>query len=127
MITNILLVGAGGFLGAIFRYILAGLVDRVCLIIPIPSGTLFVNFLGSFLVGFLFEHLSRNGVVSDHIYLFVFVGVLGSLTTFSTFTKETMHLFAEGATFLGLINVFLHILLCFIAISIGYTVGALGK
>lgn len=86
------IIGAGGFLGAISRYIIAGLFE------PAPS-TLVVNVLGSILLGFLMYNSEYLGYVSPRTRMFFGIGFLGSLTTFSTFTVQTFQMTLPGAAF----------------------------
>ncbi|WP_340819386.1 fluoride efflux transporter CrcB [Methanolobus sp. WCC4] len=82
---GLLTIGAGGFCGAISRYLIAGQFE------PAP-GTLVVNVLGSILLGFLMYNSEYRGYVSPRIRMFFGIGFLGSLTTFSTFTVQTFQM-----------------------------------
>ncbi|SFM44297.1 fluoride efflux transporter CrcB [Methanolobus profundi] len=82
---ELLTIGAGGFCGAISRYLIAGLFE------PAP-GTLVVNVLGSILLGFLMYSSEYLGYVSPRMRMFFGIGFLGSLTTFSTFTVQTFQM-----------------------------------
>ncbi|WP_292466949.1 fluoride efflux transporter CrcB [Methanolobus sp.] len=85
-------IGAGGFFGAISRFLVAGLFGPA-------SGTLVVNVLGSILLGFLMYNSEYLGYVSPRTRLFFGIGFLGSLTTFSTFTVQTFQMpFIEAAS-----------------------------
>lgn len=85
---------AGGSIGAAFRHGMFLFVQRLAG--PLfPAGTLAVNLLGSFLIGFLWS-LFDEAHWSHELRLFVFTGFLGSFTTFSTFTRETFQLFKVG-------------------------------
>jgi CrcB protein len=86
---NILLIGFGGFLGAISRYLLNELVIKY---IPInfPTGILIVNILGCLFVGLV---LGNSVVSKDQLYYFFAVGFLGSFTTMSAFSYQTIELF----------------------------------
>ncbi|MBU8878344.1 fluoride efflux transporter CrcB [Bacillus sp. FJAT-29790] len=83
---NILLIGIGGFLGAIARYITVNYIKRRSRI-KLPIGTLTVNLLGSFLLGYL---LGMDGKGS--LFLFLGTGFMGAFTTFSTFKLEAIQL-----------------------------------
>ena len=80
---TILYVGIGGFLGAISRFLIAGFVQKIAGIL-FPAGTLTVNVLGSFLIGFLVM-IFENIIAPQWKALFI-TGFLGALTTFSTFS-----------------------------------------
>ena len=86
---NILLIGTGGFLGAISRYFLNEIVIKY---IPtnFPTGILIVNVLGCLLVGLV---LGNSIISKDHLYYFFAVGFLGSFTTMSAFSYQAIELF----------------------------------
>ncbi len=88
---ELLIVGAGGFLGAISRYWLSGWVHRWAGI-GFPWGTLVVNTVGCLAIGALMALLETRVFVSPETRLFLGIGILGSLTTFSTFGYETLEL-----------------------------------
>ncbi len=94
---------AGGALGTVLRYIVSGLTYRVFVGV-FPWGTLVVNLIGSFLIGCLWG-LFEIKAVSPHTRAFVFMGLLGGFTTFSTYTLETLNLLREGEAKLALINI----------------------
>jgi CrcB protein len=90
-LRELLIVGAGGFLGAISRYWLSGWVHRWAGI-GFPWGTLAVNTVGCLAIGALMALLETRVFVSPETRLFLGIGILGSLTTFSTFGYETLEL-----------------------------------
>ena len=112
---------AGGSLGAVFRHGMFLFIQR--LTGPLfPGGTLAVNLLGSFLIGFLWCVFDETHWPHEW-RLFVFTGLLGSFTTFSTFTRETFQLFKTGewktalvyvtaSNVLGILLVLCGVLLC---------------
>ncbi len=85
----------GGSLGALARYLIAGAVQSASGSL-FPWGTLAVNALGSFLLGYFYEAALRAAIPTE-VRVFFAVGVLGSFTTFSTFGYETLGLVREGA------------------------------
>jgi len=89
-ITNLLFIGTGGFFGAIARFSVAGMVTS-------PVNTLFVNVLGSFMLGILMYDSDYLGYVSPRTRMAVGVGFLGSFTTFSTFAVQSYQLPAHLA------------------------------
>ena len=101
-IATILAVGAGGFIGANLRLYLNGLVNHHFSLFSLPLGTLSVNLLGSFLIGLLFA-IFHHVQISIHLKTFLTTGLLGALTTFSTFSYETF-LLLEGGLFLQAIT-----------------------
>jgi len=94
---------AGGSIGAISRYALADLTHKL-VESTYPIGTLMVNLTGSFVIGALFG-LTELLTLSPNIRAFVFIGVLGSFTTFSSYSLETMNLFKDGELRSALLNI----------------------
>lgn len=110
-------VGMGGFVGAISRFLLAGWVQKLSHS-AFPFGTLSVNLLGSFFIGFLFFYV-QHANFSPSLKLFCVTGLLGSLTTFSTFSLETLVLFQEQMWGKAILNVVLNLGLCLGATLLG--------
>ena len=108
---KVLLVGLGGFLGSIARYLLGGLIARTNQNIPLPVETLVINVLGCLLLGFLAGLAEFRGFFSPETRVFFFIGILGGFTTFSTFGYESIQLFRDGQQGLGWINVGLQVFL----------------
>ena len=100
---KLLYILAGGSIGAISRYALAGLSHKL-VESTYPIGTLTVNLTGSFVIGVLFG-LTELFTLSPNIRAFVFIGVLGSFTTFSSYSLETMNLFKDGELKSALLNI----------------------
>jgi len=100
-VSRLLAVGLGGFLGAILRYWLSSvLLERFRGAFPL--GTLAVNVLGCFAIGVLWGWVEEQRALSEHARLFLSVGLLGGLTTFSTFGLETVTLWRDGEESLAL-------------------------
>jgi CrcB protein len=93
---KVLLVGLGGALGSMLRYGLGGLVYRVKSGAAFPYETLIINVLGCLMIGLLAGLSESRGLFSGATRAFLFVGVLGGFTTFSTFGYETFQLLREG-------------------------------
>jgi CrcB protein len=104
----LLSVGIGGFIGAILRFTLSGWVQKATAS-TFPFGTLSVNILGSFLIGFLFLYFQHINLSPNHKALFI-TGLLGALTTFSTFSLDTVLLMQNEFYIKALSNVFLNLL-----------------
>ncbi len=93
---KILLIGIGGFLGAIARFYTTKWTNSL-ITDRIPFGTVVVNVVGSFILGLVVVLSVEKLVASEDIRLFIGVGMLGAFTTFSTFSVETIYLLEEGA------------------------------
>ena len=114
---ELLLIGAGGFLGAIARYGLSGWLARLSGG-NWPWGTLAVNVIGCLALGALMAYGQRQGLEA-HLRLFLTVGILGAFTTFSTFGYETMVLLRAGSYWQAMSNVTLNLMLGMSAVWIG--------
>ncbi|MBN2079951.1 MAG: fluoride efflux transporter CrcB [Spirochaetes bacterium] len=110
-------IALGGSIGAVFRYLVSKNIQSIYNQI-LPLGTLSVNVIGSFLLGFLF-FLFDTIIVSRDIRSFLTIGFLGAFTTFSTYSLETINLFKDGEIKLGISNLVLNNLLCFIMVFFG--------
>jgi len=115
-LSLLLAVGAGGFVGAILRFVLSGWVQKLSPVL-FPVGTLSVNVLGSFVIGF--AALYFEAVVAPHQKAVVITGMLGALTTFSTFSLETVTMLQGGLWGRAAANVTLNALLCVAATLLG--------
>lgn len=113
-------MGAGEFLGSIFRYTISGAVQTVSQSIAFPYGTLAVNVIGWFLIGFLSKLAESRGFFSPDTRAFLTMGILGGFTTFSTFGNETMNLLYDGEWTLALLNVGAQVLLGLGGVWLGY-------
>jgi CrcB protein len=108
---RVVLVGTGGFIGAVLRYWLSGYVQQFSQSNLFPFGTLAVNFLGCLVIGFLSQLAEEHGAFTAETRVLVFTGILGGFTTFSTFGNETMSLLRDGQDALALGNIAGHLLL----------------
>jgi CrcB protein len=113
---TLLWVGIGGFIGAISRFLLGSFVQKSTGVL-FPVGTLSVNLLGGFLIGFLALYFESH--LSAEYRLVVITGFLGALTTFSTFSYETVMLIEHAAYLKAVGNIFLNVLLSLSATIIG--------
>ncbi len=107
--VKLLIIGAGGFLGAILRYLLSGLFQNLSGSAVFPVGTLAVNLVGCFAIGLLSYLAEYRGLFGPETRLFVFIGLLGALTTFSTFGHETYGLIKDARVSFALFNVGFHV------------------
>ena len=104
---TILAIGSGGFIGAVLRAYLNGLISHK-LPHDLPFGTLGVNLIGSFLMGILIAYFMYTTVFSLHTKSFLSTGILGALTTYSTFAIESFLLLKGGHVMLATLNVSLN-------------------
>jgi len=118
---TILAIGSGGFIGAILRAYLNGLISHK---VPheLPYGTLGVNLIGSFIMGLLIAYFMYSSIFSVHVKSFLTTGILGALTTYSTFAIESFLLLEGGSIGLALINMSLNLFGSVIAAGLGYTI-----
>lgn len=122
-ISKILAVGMGGFLGALGRYWISGLAQRLGE--RFPYGTLSVNLIGSFLLGLFATLFLEKIIVNQDIRLFLLVGLLGAFTTYSTFSLETFNLMRSGEWMFSGLNIFANVLGTLIAIWAGVSIAKL--
>ncbi len=94
---TVLAVAIGGALGAVFRFLISKFIQNA-FSIDFPLGTMVVNFIGAFLIGFLFATIVEKIVVPPEVRALLITGFLGGLTTFSTFSYESFTLLKEGET-----------------------------
>ena len=116
-ILSILFVGAGGFIGAVFRYIIG-------LSIPPNSigfhfATLVINVIGAFAIGFISGIFANKESVNQNLVLFLTVGVCGGFTTFSAFSLEVFSLMEGGKHWVGFGYALLSFVFCIIGVTFG--------
>jgi len=112
-----LVIGAGGFIGALLRYLLSGWIQNS--VVTFPLGTLGVNFIGSFFVSLVLYLSEYRGLFSEDIRIFLTIGVLGSFTTMSTFSFESFKLLEQGEIGALGLNVAGTLILTFLAVYLG--------
>lgn len=101
--STILYIAAGGAAGAVLRYLVSAYAYRNFME-PLPWGTLAVNLIGCFAIGILWN-LFENLAQSPNTRAFIFIGILGAFTTFSTFGLESFNLFKQGEIKFGILNI----------------------
>lgn len=114
-------IGVAGFLGAVARYLVAGLVSKVDE--TFPWGTFVVNLTGSFVLGLLVAAFAHRFVVHADLRVALTVGFLGAYTTFSTFALETFEFAETGSPGLALLNVGASVLAGVVSVWLGTVVG----
>lgn len=115
--SRILIVGFGGFLGAALRYVVSSVTAEYFGSFPI--GTLIVNVAGGFVMGVLMEAGNSLWPISTETRLFLTTGILGGLTTFSTFSYETVSYLSNGKYLMGGLNAGLNLALALFACWLG--------
>ena len=124
--SQIILVGIGGFIGSVFRFLLSGFVHRLVPLSEFPFGTFAVNVVGCLLIGLLNGLAETRQVISPELRLFLMIGILGGFTTFSAFGYETLSLIRGAEVFRAMGNVFLHVLFGLVAVWLGDMLGRIG-
>ncbi|MEA1920218.1 MAG: fluoride efflux transporter CrcB [Campylobacterota bacterium] len=116
---TLLAIGSGGFIGAVLRAYLNGVISHR---VPhdLPFGTLGVNLIGSFIMGILFAYFMYSNVFSLHVKSFLSTGILGALTTYSTFAIESVLLLQGGHYLLAMANMSLNVFGTVLVAGIGF-------
>ena len=115
-LSLLLAVGAGGFIGAILRFIISTWIQKISPF-AFPVGTLTVNAIGSLLIGFM--ALYFENVIAPQQKALIITGMFGALTTFSTFSLETVTMLQEGLWSRAVANITLNTFLCILATIVG--------
>jgi CrcB protein len=120
-LSNALLVGAGGFTGALLRWGTSGFVHRQLPFATFPYGTLVVNGIGCLAIGVMMGLAESRQLFGPELRTFVLVGLLGGFTTFSTFGYETVAMLRDGEHLRASTNVGAQVALGLFAVWLGYT------
>jgi CrcB protein len=115
---NIILVGVGGFLGSVFRYLVTILLARQ-FTTSFPLGTLTVNIVGCFLIGILFALSEKGNLLTPEWRIFLTTGFCGGFTTFSTFSYESIRLLQDGEILYLSLNVIVSVVIGFASTYLG--------
>jgi CrcB protein len=122
---NLFLVGVGGAVGSISRYLLGAWIQSVSRSVDFPFGTLAVNLIGCFVIGLLSQLAEARGAFTSEARALLFIGVLGGFTTFSSFGNDTINLMRDGETFNALANVGANVIIGLALVWLGRTVAYL--
>jgi len=120
-----LIVFFGAGIGGVLRFAMSPAVQRACKGWEFPIGTFSVNMLGCFIIGLLGQLAESKGLFQSDLRLFLFVGVLGGFTTFSSFGFETFQLLRSGEFQYAIANAVLQVALGLLFVWIGWVIGRL--
>ena len=118
----ILLVGVGGFFGAVMRYVVTSWAQAFSHVLSLSYGTLTVNLLGCLIIGLLGGLSESRNLLNQEARALLFIGVLGGFTTFSTFGYETVQLLRDGQSLAAFSNIGLQVCMGLVAVWIGYSI-----
>ncbi|MFH1440995.1 MAG: fluoride efflux transporter CrcB [Candidatus Omnitrophota bacterium] len=113
-------IGLGGAIGTLLRYLVGGLDYRFSNGV-FPVSTLVVNISGSLAIGFIWGLIDRFAV-SSNMRMFIFIGILGGYTTFSTFSLESFNLLRDGEYRIALFNIVFSNILAIVSVFLGFLV-----
>jgi len=118
-LLTIIAVASGGAIGATLRLLISTVVNKT-VVHTLPFGTLAVNLLGSLMIGLLFAYFHLNTSLSPHLKTFFITGILGALTTYSTFAIESFFLLESGHYTHAFANMALNLFGTILFAGIGY-------
>ena len=114
---NLILVATGGALGAILRYLLTNISKSM--FASSIYGTISVNILGSFLIGYFITSNAGNNLSENFVKFFLIIGLLGSFTTFSAFSYEVVELINSKKYISSFTYIFISIFICILSAYLG--------
>jgi CrcB protein len=121
-LLSVLYAALGGAIGSASRYLLGTWTQSISQSIDFPYGTLTVNLIGCFVIGFLSQLAESRGVFTPETRALVFIGVLGGFTTFSSFGNDTINLLRDGETFNALANIGANVIVGLFLVWLGRSV-----
>ncbi len=101
IINTSLIIGFGGFIGTIFRFLISSLIEK-SFATSFPIGTLLVNLIGCFLIGLVSGYFTQKMGDQTQLFFFLTIGILGGFTTFSAIAIDSQ-LFIENGEFLKML------------------------
>jgi CrcB protein len=119
--VKLLMVGLGGFIGSVSRYLVSGFFYKIFGETWFPYGTLAVNVIGCLLIGFLTGVSENRQIFNPEMRLLIFIGLLGGFTTFSTFGYEVFSFTRDSQLLSAGVNLVLHLVMGLGAVWIGYS------
>jgi fluoride exporter len=118
---KVLMIGIGGFTGSSLRFLISEWTKKILPYSKFPLGTLAVNIIGCFLIGFLIGFMDTKQTFSIELRLLLLTGLLGGFTTFSAFGHESLVLFQQANISKALLNISLNVGLGLTAVWLGNT------
>jgi fluoride exporter len=118
-LLSVIFVAVGGAMGSVSRYLLGAWVQSLSRSIDFPFGTLSINLIGCFVIGFLAQLAESRGVFTPESRALVFIGILGGFTTFSSFGNDTLNLLRDGETFNALVNIGMNVIVGLVLVWFG--------
>jgi len=119
---QLIFLGVAGALGALSRYALGGVVQRLAGT-SFPYGTLVINVLGCLVIGYIMQLSLTADIISSNLRVIITIGFLGAFTTFSTFSYETIKLLEDGAFVSVILNIASNVGLGLLATFFGILLG----
>ena len=121
MLRNIFIVGTGGFIGSVMRYLVQYYVDKG-MSSSFPMGTLLANIIGSFIIGIVFALAEKTNLLSSEWRIFLAVGICGGFTTFSTFAYNNFVMIEEQSFYQLFLNTGGSLIFSILAVYLGVIV-----
>jgi len=123
-LQNYFIVFFGAGIGGVVRYWGTNFIYKF-LSPTFSYGTLFVNVLGSFIIGIVMYYLDSNDLINQELRIFLTIGFCGGLTTFSTFSYETINFLKENEFLFAGLNIIANVLITLVALFIAYKLSKL--
>lgn len=117
---QILIISLGGAVGAVLRYSIGKLTSKILGDTVVFTGTLFSNMIGCFFAGFILAWGGDHSNISEEVILFLTIGILGSITTFSTFALESFQLLDNGNVTKLISYLLFQVVIAFLLTAAGY-------
>lgn len=117
---SILLAGCGGFIGSALRFLASYSLQHTIERWKMPFSTMIINIAGCLIIGIVGGLAEHKGFFGPQTRVFLFIGILGGFTTFSSFGFETLALLRDGSVLMALVNIFASVLFGLLAVTAGF-------